>query len=86
MGLTLKWRQMDEYFIKTERKEWLLSKNKTTNFVYDKGKGAKKLVVSQFTGLFLLSSMGILSASIQFIREINSMCSISKLKLNFKWK
>lgn len=77
---------MDEQFIKKERNAWLLSKNKTTNFVYNREQGAKKLVVSQFTGLFLLSSVGILSASIQFSREMYSICSISKLKIHFKWK
>ncbi len=86
MGLTLKWRQMDENFIKKERNEWLISKNATTNFIYDREQGAKKLVVSQFTGLFFISFVGMLAACILFLKEIFSVCSIPKLKFKFKWK
>lgn len=69
MGLTIKWLQLDEEFIKRERKIYEKSKN-VTQVVYDYDDGPKKLVVSQFTGLFLLTFLCYLISGGRLIYEI----------------
>lgn len=69
MGLTSKWFQLDQEFIKKERKVWEKSRN-VTQVVYDFDDGPKKLVVSQFMGLFLLSFVCYVIASGQFVFEL----------------
>ncbi|CAL8093028.1 unnamed protein product [Orchesella dallaii] len=69
MGLTIKWFQLDQEFIKKDRKAWERSTN-TSHFVYDQDDGPKKLVLSQFGGVYLLCLCGILVSCGAFVREI----------------
>ncbi len=70
MGLTIKWFQLDQEFIGKERKIWEKTRN-ATQVVYDFDfEGPKKLVVSQFIGLFLLSFVWYTIASGRFVFEM----------------
>ncbi len=69
MGLTIKWLRMDKEFIWQERKKWEEANNKTPVY-YDRYEGPQKLVVSQFTGLFLLTLIGLCMAATQFLAEL----------------
>lgn len=57
MGLTIKWLQLDETFIMKERKTWESRSNITRRVYQFEDGGPKKLVVSQFSGVFLLCSI-----------------------------
>lgn len=68
MGLTIKWLQMDKDFIWQERKMWEQANNKTSVY-YDRYEGPQKLVVSQFSGLFLLTLIGFCMAFARLLAE-----------------
>ncbi|CAL8143870.1 unnamed protein product [Orchesella dallaii] len=70
MGLTIKWLELDKQFIRRERRKWELSMHKPEVF-YERDEGPKKLVISQFTGLFLISAFGLLIAGVRFGMELH---------------
>lgn len=69
MGLTIKWFQLDQEFIKKERSVWD-KENNVTQIIYESDNGPKKLVLSQFAGLYLLCFCGIFLSTAQFITEV----------------
>lgn len=68
MGLIIKWLDLDKEFIWKERELWERKNNKTAVY-YSREAGAKKLVLGQFAGLYLMCFAGLMVAMGAFYGE-----------------